>query len=80
MGRKIGVLNAVWARSGPRIFVHSMGSGTFLLRVPNPKIRELLLSRNAWNIAGLPMFVALWSPDFSPDQLPLTHVVVPVEF
>ncbi|CAA7053092.1 unnamed protein product [Microthlaspi erraticum] len=79
MGRIIRVLNAIWARSGPRIFVHNIGPGTYLLRVPNPRTKELLLSRNAWNIAGLPMFVAPWSPEFTPDDLSLSSTVVPVE-
>ncbi|CAN6882135.1 unnamed protein product, partial [Brassica oleracea] len=32
MGRIIGVINAVWAKSGPRIYVHSIGQGSFLLK------------------------------------------------
>ncbi|CAH2034453.1 unnamed protein product, partial [Thlaspi arvense] len=80
MGRIIGVVNALWARTGPRIFVHKIGHGTFLLRVINDRTREILLSRTVWNIAGFPMFVAAWSPDLNPEQLPLTSAVVPVEF
>ncbi|RID72412.1 hypothetical protein BRARA_C04305 [Brassica rapa] len=79
MGKIIGVVNAVWARSGPRIFVHNIGEGIYLLRVTNPRTREVLLSRTCWNIGGLPMFVAPWSPDFSPDEAPLTSAIVPVE-
>ncbi|KAF3561822.1 hypothetical protein DY000_02017987 [Brassica cretica] len=45
----------------------------------NPRIREVLLSRTCWNIGGLPMFVAPWSPDYSPDEPPLTTAIVPVE-
>ncbi|XP_013632660.1 PREDICTED: uncharacterized protein LOC106338171 [Brassica oleracea var. oleracea] len=75
MGRIIGVINVVWAKSGPKIYVHRIGHGYFLLRVTNPKI----LSRTCWNIAGAPMFVAPWSPDFSPKEAPLTYAVVPVE-
>ncbi|KAF3525814.1 hypothetical protein F2Q69_00046782 [Brassica cretica] len=60
MGKIIGVVNAVWARSGPRIFVHNIGHGIYLLRVNNPRTREVLLSRTCWNIGGLPMFVAPW--------------------
>ena len=79
MGKIIGVVNAVWARTGPRIFVHNIGQGIYLLRVTNPKTREVLLSRTCWNIGGLPMFVAPWSPDYSPDEPPLTSAIVPVE-
>ncbi|KAF3503062.1 hypothetical protein F2Q69_00040577 [Brassica cretica] len=79
MGKIIGVVNAVWARTGPRIFVHKIGQGIYLLRVSNPRTREVLLSRTCWNIGGLPMFVAPWSPDFSPDEPQLTSVIVPVE-
>ena len=80
MGRIIGEVNVLWARSGPRIFVHRIGPGTFLLRATNPRTRAILLSRNLWNIAGHPMFVAPWSPDFTPEKPPLTKAQVTVEF
>lgn len=79
MGRIIGVVNALSAKSGPRIFVHNVGEGEYLLKVTNAKTREFLLSRTCWNVAGYPMFVATWSPDFTPDEAPLTQAVVPVE-
>ncbi|CAN6858665.1 unnamed protein product, partial [Brassica oleracea] len=79
MGKIIGVVNAVWARTGPQIFVHKIGQGIYLLRVTNPKTREVLLSRTCWNIGGLPMFVAPWSPEYSPDEPPLTSAIVLVE-
>lgn len=80
MGRVIGVVNAIWARTGPRIFVHRIGQDTYLLKVSNLRTREILLSRNVWMVAGSPMFVAAWSPEFSPEEPPLTTAVVPVEF
>lgn len=80
MGRVIGVVNALWARSGPRIFVHNTGPGAFLLRVTNPRTRALLLGRHVWNIAGFPMFVSPWSPDFEPDSPPITSASVTAEF
>ncbi|ESQ33757.1 hypothetical protein EUTSA_v10009475mg [Eutrema salsugineum] len=80
MERVIGVVNAIWARPGPCIIVHNLGEGTFLLRVSSPKITSHILSRNLWSIAGFPMFVAPWSPNFNPDEPPLTSAVVPVEF
>lgn len=79
MGRIIGVLNAIWAKSGPHIYVHSLGKGAFLLKVINARTREALLARSCWNIAGVPMFVSPWSPDFTPEETPLTSVVVQVE-
>ncbi|CAN7083430.1 unnamed protein product [Brassica oleracea var. botrytis] len=79
MGKNMGVVNAVWAKTGPRIFVHNIGQGIYLLRVTNPKSREVLLSRTCWNIEGLHMFVAPWSADYSPDEPPLTSAIVPVE-
>lgn len=79
MGRMIGVLNALRAKSGPRIFVHNIGEGEYLLRVNNEKTKEMLLSRTCWNVAGLPMFVAPWSPEFTPEEAPLTFAVIPVE-
>lgn len=79
MSRIIGVVNALWARNGPRIFVHNVGEGEFLLRVTNSNTRQFLLSRTCWNVAGFPMFVAPWSPDFTPDEAPITQAVLPVE-
>lgn len=78
-GRVIGVVNAVWARNGPRIFVHKVGQGCFLLKVTNERTRNVLLSRPAWMIAGSPMFVAPWSSDFAKEEPQLTTAVVPVE-
>lgn len=51
----------------------------FSLHRLDAKTRELLLSRTCWNVAGLPMFVAAWSPDCTPDEAPLTSTVIPVE-
>lgn len=79
-GRIIGVVNAIWARTGPRIFLHNVGQGTFLLKVSNERTRDALLSCQAWMIAGCPMFLAPWSPEFSPEQPQLSTAVVPVEF
>ncbi|KAJ4881563.1 Uncharacterized protein Rs2_38618 [Raphanus sativus] len=79
MGKIIGIVNAVWARTGPRIFVHKIGQGIYLLRVPNPRTCDVLLSRTCWNIGGMPMFVAPWAPDYSPEEPPLTDAIVPVE-
>lgn len=78
-GRIIGVVNAIWARSGPRIFVHKVGEGCFILKVPSQRTREILLSRPAWMIAGSPMFVAPWSSEFSQEEPQLTTAVIPVE-
>ncbi|KAF8113176.1 hypothetical protein N665_0055s0040 [Sinapis alba] len=80
MGKIIGVINAIWARSGPRIFVHNIGHGTYLLKVTSENTMGHLLSRQAWMIAGCHMFLAPWSPEFSADQSQLTSAVVPVEF
>ncbi|VVB02617.1 unnamed protein product [Arabis nemorensis] len=80
LGRIIGVVNALWARSGPRIFVHNIGKGTYLLRVQNPRTRAILLGRSIWNIAGHPMFVSPWSPEFNPEIPPITSAPVTVEF
>ncbi|KAJ4906107.1 Uncharacterized protein Rs2_09765 [Raphanus sativus] len=79
MGRIIGIVNAFWARTGPRIYVHKLNNGAFLLKVSNTKAREAILSKSCWNIAGYPMFVSLWSPDFTPQETPITSVVVQVE-
>ncbi|KAF8106783.1 hypothetical protein N665_0133s0021 [Sinapis alba] len=47
--------------------------------VTNIKTRDMLLARTCWNIAGLPMFVAPWSPEFTPEEATIQSAVVPVE-
>ncbi|KAF3528202.1 hypothetical protein DY000_02043047 [Brassica cretica] len=79
MGRIIGVVNALWARAGPRIFVHNVGEGEFLMRISNVKTREMLLGHTCWNVAGFPMFIAPWSPEFTPEEAPITSAVIPIE-
>ncbi|KAL0735337.1 hypothetical protein Bca4012_011547 [Brassica carinata] len=79
IGRIIGVVNAIWTKTGPRIFVHHVGPGEYLLKITNVKTREALLGKTCWNISGYPMFVAPWSPEFNPEDVPLTNAVVPVE-
>ncbi|KAH0928418.1 hypothetical protein HID58_014145 [Brassica napus] len=39
----------------------------------------MLLGRTCWKVAGFPMFVAPWSPEFNPEEAPLTSAVIPVE-
>ncbi|KFK29653.1 hypothetical protein AALP_AA7G161300 [Arabis alpina] len=79
LGRIIGVVNALWVRTGPRIFVHKVGTSSYLLRVLNPRTRAILLSRSVWNIASHPMFVSPWSAEFNPDAPPITSAPVTVE-
>lgn len=57
-GHIIGVVNAMWTRTGPRIFVHRIGEGAFFLQVTNERTRATILSRQAWMIKGCPMFVS----------------------
>lgn len=80
MGRVIGIVNAIWAKAGPRIFVHRIGPGAFLLKVQSQKTRDMILNRNLWYIAGHPMFVAPWSPEFNPEAPPISSAAVTVEF
>lgn len=76
MGRIIGVINDVWARSGPHIYVHKVGHGTYILKVTSEKTRGLLLSRQARMIAGCPMFLAPWSPELSQNNLHLRWLLL----
>ncbi|KAG2255715.1 hypothetical protein Bca52824_075009 [Brassica carinata] len=79
MGRIIGIVNAIWGRSGPRIFVHRLSPLTFLLRVVNPRTRAMVLARSVWIIAGCAMYVAPWAPEFAPEEPQMSSAVVPVE-
>ncbi|KAF8053946.1 hypothetical protein N665_1360s0007 [Sinapis alba] len=74
-----GVVNTLWEKACPKFFVHNVGQDIFLLCVTNSRTRELLMSRTSWNIAEQPLFVALWSPDLTPEEAPLTNVMVSVK-
>lgn len=55
-----------------------MEATTMRIRIPNQKVREKIVRRGMWNIAGVPMVVSHWSPvddDSKTSFLPLwVHV------
>ncbi|KAG7541208.1 Reverse transcriptase zinc-binding domain [Arabidopsis thaliana x Arabidopsis arenosa] len=50
-----------------------------IIGVVNALGSAILLGRNVWNIAGFPMFVSPWSPDFTPDAPPITTAEITAE-
>lgn len=57
-----------------------MDNHAFLFRVPCPHARRRILSQSLWQIDGLTMFVAKWSPGIQQVKLELEMVPVWLEF
>ncbi|XP_048636569.1 uncharacterized protein LOC125609299 [Brassica napus] len=58
------VLNKIWSYSelDSKVEVYEVNATTMRFRVSNPKARAKVLRRGMWNIAGVPMVVAKWTP------------------
>lgn len=58
------VLNKIWkyGDESTRVEVYEVNVTTMRFRVSSSKAREKILRRGMWNIAGVPMVVANWSP------------------
>lgn len=57
------ILNKIWA-FGDKLqkkVVYEMDEVTMKIRVPNEAIREKVIRRGIWNIAGVPIVVSKWS-------------------
>lgn len=69
------IVNKIWAfgEKSQRLDVHEMDEKTMRIRITNEKIREKVIRRGMWNIAGVPMVVSKWSPEAkdSTAQIPL---------
>ena len=48
-----------------------MNEKTMRIRIPSEKIREKVIRRGMWNIAGVPMVVSKWSPDVDDSNVNL---------
>lgn len=58
------ILNKIWAfgNKDQRLDVYEMDATTMRIRIPNAVIREKVIRRGMWNIAGIPMVASKWSP------------------
>lgn len=59
------IVNKIWAfgEKSQRLDVFEMDERTMRIRITSGKIREKVVRRGMWNIAGVPMVVSKWSPD-----------------
>lgn len=59
------IINKIWAygEKFPKLEVYPMDEKTMRIRVTNAKIREKVIKRGMWNVAGVMMVASKWSPD-----------------
>lgn len=64
------ILNKIWAfgDKDQKLDVYEMDSTTMRVRIVNLKVREKIVRRGMWNIAGVPMVVSKWSTDEDPSK------------
>ena len=58
------ILNKIWrfGEKDQKIDVHEVDPVTMRIRIPSELIRNKIVRRGMWNIAGVPMVVSHWSP------------------
>lgn len=59
------IVNKIWAfgETSQKLEVFEMDEKTMRIRITSEKIRDKVVRRGMWNIAGVPMVVSKWSPD-----------------
>ena len=59
------IVNKIWAfgETSQKLEVIVMDEKTMRIRITSEKIRDKVVRRGMWNIAGVPMVVSKWSPD-----------------
>lgn len=59
------ILNKIWlfGNKSQKLDVFEMDSTTMRVRITNLMVREKVVRRGMWNIAGVPMVVSKWSPE-----------------
>jgi len=58
------VVNKIWSYGDPiaKVEVYDVNATTMRFKIRNPKVREKIIKRGMWNIAGVPMIVKKWTP------------------
>ena len=74
------IVNGIWSKHRRDLTVSKMDNQAFLFRVPCPHARRRILSQSLWQIDGLSMFVAKWSPGIQQTKPELKMVPVWLEF
>lgn len=72
------ILNKIWAfgDKDQKLDVYEMDSTTMRVRIISSKVRDKVVRRGMWNIAGVPMVVSKWSPDDDPSKASLVPLWV----
>lgn len=72
------ILSKIWmfGEKSMKIDVYPMDSVTMRIRVPSTVVREKIIRRGVWNIAGVPMVVSKWSPVEGESEKKLTPLWV----
>lgn len=72
------ILNKIWTFGDKlqKVDVYEMDEVTMRIRIPDQAIREKIVRRGMWNIAGIPMVVSEWSPVEDESEAKLTPLWV----
>lgn len=72
------IVNKIWAfgEKSLKLDVFEMDERTMRIRIVNEKIKDKVVRRGMWNIAGVPMVVSRWSPDVVDPNANLTPLWV----
>lgn len=64
------ILNKIWAfgDKSQKLDVHSVDETTMRIRIENVMVRDKVVRRGMWNIAGVPMIVSKWAPEEDKKQ------------
>lgn len=64
------VVNKIWQYGNPstKVDIYDVNATTMRFRVSSSKAREKILKRGMWNIAGIPMVVAKWTPQTEEEK------------
>lgn len=67
------ILKKIWyfGDKSQKLDVYEVDSTTMRVRIPNKMVRERVVRRGMWNIAGVPMVVSKWSPNENESQAKL---------
>ncbi|KAL0884543.1 hypothetical protein Bca101_008524 [Brassica carinata] len=59
------IVNKIWAfgETNQKVEVYEIDATTMRIRITNEKIRNKIVRRGMWNIAGVPMVVSHWTPE-----------------
>ncbi|KFK35541.1 hypothetical protein AALP_AA4G004100 [Arabis alpina] len=74
------IANGIWSKRLRDITVSKLSDRSFLIRIPCPVTRQLVLAQGMWHIENQSMFVGKWEPGLTPAIPKLTFAPVWVDF